>query len=266
MSNILEKYKSIIESYDLKISPVPDSNSLYDAVINVIDLLDNGIIRISEKTDNNWCVNEWIKKAILIYFKLARCTLIDGAFDKMPIKFNSWTENDFLEKEIRVVKGAITRKGVFLNKGVVLMNCLVNIGAYIDKNTMIDSFATVGSCAQIGKNCHISSGAVIGGVLEPISATPVIIEDDCFIGANASIVEGVIIRNGSKIAMGTRIGASTKIIYRETGEIITGVVPEKSIVVPGSYQSKNGLSISCAVILEKNDTNINLEINEILRQ
>lgn len=246
----LELYRKTIESFD----GTHKDHLLEESVIKTIHSLDCGTIRIAEVVDNEWVVNEWIKKAIILFFRIAPSKVGDGFFDKIPLKFNQWSANDFLIHGIRAVPGSIVRSGTFINKNVVIMNSFINIGAYIDSDTMIDSFATVGSCAQIGKKCHIAAGAVIGGVLEPISARPVIIEDHCLIGANASIVEGVIVHSGATVAMGTHIGASTKIIDRDTGNITQGEIPSGVVAVPGSYQTKNNISIQCVVISKKKTT------------
>ncbi|MDR0632820.1 MAG: 2,3,4,5-tetrahydropyridine-2,6-dicarboxylate N-succinyltransferase [Holosporales bacterium] len=234
-----------------------------DCVLSTIRLLNHGECRVCEIDDkaNTWQVNEWLKKAILLFFKYSNCTLTPNAYDKIKLKFEQWEAADFETAKIRVVPGAIVRYGAFIGKEAVLMNCFVNIGAYVGQRTMVDSFATVGSCAQIGANCHLASGSVIGGVLEPVTAAPVVIEDNCLIGANAVVAEGVVVRNGATIAMGTRLGASTKIIDRETKAEFHKEVPEKAVVVPGAYQS-NGLSIACAVIVGYKDRDY---INENLR-
>ena len=256
-----EKLKNLVlDLYDSNDSSLKEFPSFLEEIIS---LLNSGEIRVCEK-ENDWFINDWIKKAIVLYLKYKKSECFEGVYDKVPLKFKDWTEKDFEKAEIRVLPGTIVRTGAFLDKGVVLINCFVNIGARIGQKTMIDSFATVGSCAQIGAKCHISSGCVIGGVLEPINAMPVIIEDDCFIGANSVIAEGVIIRKGSTVAMGTRIGASTKIIERDSGKELKKEIPENALVVPGTYNTSNGLSISCAIIIGYKDTK--LEINENLRR
>ena len=250
-----------------------------DAVIQTLAALDAGQIRICEKKDGAWQVNQWIKKAILLSFRLndnflSKQEAITGNalsyFDKVPLKFANWTDADFRKAGFRAVAGAVVRHSAFIAKNVVLLPSFVNLGAYVDEGTMIDTWATVGSCAQIGKNCHISGGTGIGGVLEPLQANPVIIEDDCFIGARSEIAEGVIVEKGSVISMGVYIGASTKIIDRETGEIFYGRVPAYSVVVPGNIASTKGdknVSLYAAVIVKKVDekTRSKTSVNELLR-
>jgi len=250
-----------------------------DAVNETLALLDSGKIRICEKKETGWQVNQWIKKAILLSFRLndnfltAHDMAHGGAvnyFDKVPLKFSNWSEEDFRKAGFRVIPGAVVRYSAYIAKGAVLLPSFVNLGAYVDEGTMVDTWATVGSCAQIGKNCHISGGAGIGGVLEPLQANPVIIEDDCFIGARSEIAEGVIVEKGSVISMGVYIGASTKIIDRESGEIFYGRVPSYSVVVPGNIASSKGdknLSLYAAVIVKKVDekTRSKTSVNELLR-
>ena len=250
-----------------------------DAVNETLALLDAGKIRICEKQNEIWQVNQWIKKAILLSFRLndnflSKQQAVSGNalsyFDKVPLKFANWTEEDFRNAGFRAVAGAVVRYSAFIAKNVVLLPSFVNLGAYVDEGSMIDTWATVGSCAQIGKNCHISGGAGIGGVLEPLQANPVIIEDDCFIGARSEIAEGVIVEKGSVISMGVYIGASTKIIDRETGEIFYGRVPAYSVVVPGNVASAKGdknLSLYAAIIVKRVDekTRSKTSINELLR-
>lgn len=250
-----------------------------DAVNQTLALLDRGEIRICEKQNGVWQVNQWIKKAILLSFRLNDNFLSKGHsvsgdvstyFDKVPLKFANWSEKDFREAGFRAIPGSVVRYSAFIAKNVVLLPSFVNLGAYVDQGSMIDTWATVGSCAQIGKNCHISGGAGIGGVLEPLQANPVIIEDDCFIGARSEIAEGVIVEKGSVISMGVYIGASTKIIDRETGEIFYGRVPAYSVVVPGNIASSKGnedVSLYAAVIVKKVDekTRSKTSINELLR-
>jgi 2,3,4,5-tetrahydropyridine-2-carboxylate N-succinyltransferase len=234
-----------------------------DCVSFVIGLLDSGVYRICDYDCDRrvWVVNEWLKQAILLYFRYSGCVRTAAAYDKVPQKFETWEGDDFKLAQIRVANGAIVRYGAFLERGVVLMNCFVNIGAYVGADTMVDSFSTIGSCAQIGARCHVAAGSVIGGVLEPVGAKPVIIEDNCLIGANSAIVEGVVVHSGATIAMGTRIGASTKIIDRKTNEEFFGEIPRGAIVVPATYSSSNGLAISCAAIVgysERDWVNSNL--------
>lgn len=248
-----------------------------DAVNETLALLDCGAIRICEKKNNIWQVNQWIKKAILLSFRLNDNFLSKyqsssngdalNHFDKVSLKFSNWSEENFRQAGFRAVAGAVVRHSAFIAKNVVLMPSFVNLGAYVDEGTMVDTWATVGSCAQIGKHCHISGGAGIGGVLEPLQANPVIIEDNCFIGARSEIAEGVIVETGSVISMGVYIGASTKIIDRETGEIFYGRVPAYSVVVPGNIASKNNTSLYAAVIVKKVDekTRSKTSVNELLR-
>ncbi len=247
-----------------------------DAVNQTLADLDAGKIRICEKQNGIWQVNQWIKKAILLSFRLndnflSKSQNVSGDattyFDKVPLKFANWQDEDFRKAGFRAVSGAVVRYSAFIAKNVVLLPSFVNLGAYVDEGTMVDTWATVGSCAQIGKNCHISGGAGIGGVLEPLQANPVIIEDDCFIGARSEIAEGVIVEKGSVISMGVYIGASTKIIDRETGEIFYGRVPAYSVVVPGNVPSKNNTSLYAAVIVKKVDekTRSKTSVNELLR-
>ncbi len=239
----------------------------------IIDDLDKGYIRVCEKTtDGTWLTHEWIKKAILLSFRINKSQVYGSEpkwFDKIPSKFTSFLEDDFKEAGYRIVPGSFIRSGAYIGKNVVVMPSFINIGAYVDSGSTIDSWATIGSCAQIGKNCHISGGVGIGGVLEPLQATPVIIEDDCFVGARSEIVEGVIVEKGSVLSMGVYIGASTKIVYRDSGEIIYGKVPAYSVVVPGTLPSSNPSlpSLYCAVIIKKVDesTRKKTAINELLR-
>ncbi|SIN87066.1 2,3,4,5-tetrahydropyridine-2,6-dicarboxylate N-succinyltransferase [Sulfurivirga caldicuralii] len=244
-----------------------------EAVAEAINLLDSGKLRVAEREGvGQWKVNEWLKKAVLLSFRLEDNHVIEAPdtkyFDKVPSKFADWNEDDFRTAGIRVVPPAMARKGSFIAKGAVLMPSYVNIGAYVDEGTMVDTWATVGSCAQIGKNVHLSGGVGIGGVLEPLQAAPTIIEDNCFIGARSEIVEGVIVEEGSVISMGVYIGQSTRIYDRETGEIHYGRVPAGSVVVSGSLPSRDGsYSLYCAVIVKKVDakTLSKVGINELLR-
>lgn len=255
------------------------SGEIRDAVMETLALLDSGALRICEKKNNIWQVNQWIKKAILLSFRLNDNYLSKYEanygdtltyFDKVPLKFSNWGDSDFRKAGFRALPGAVVRYSAFIAKNVVLLPSFVNLGAYVDEGSMIDTWATVGSCAQIGKNCHISGGAGIGGVLEPLQANPVIIEDDCFIGARSEIAEGVIVEKGAVISMGVYIGASTKIIDRESGEIFYGRVPAYSVVVPGNIASSKGdknISLYAAVIVKKVDekTRSKTSINELLR-
>lgn len=245
------------------------------AVEKALADLDNGAVRIAEKKDGAWVVNQWLKKAVLLSFRLNDMTTIAGGpgnsgwWDKVPSKFEGWDANKFQSAGFRAVPNAIVRHSAYIAKGVVLMPSFVNLGAYVDEGTMIDTWATVGSCAQIGKNCHISGGTGIGGVLEPLQAGPVIIEDNVFIGARSEVAEGVVVEEGSVISMGVFLGASTKIVDRESGEIFMGRVPAYSVVVPGTLPGKTPTSpnLSCAVIVKRVDekTRSKTGVNELLR-
>ncbi|MBB4304675.1 2,3,4,5-tetrahydropyridine-2-carboxylate N-succinyltransferase [Rhodobium orientis] len=250
-----------------------------EAVDTALDLLDKGRIRVAEKKDGDWVVNQWAKKAVLLSFRLYPMEVIKGGpgdaawWDKVPSKFDGWRAMDFENAGFRAVPNCTVRRSAFVAPGVVLMPSFVNLGAYVDEGTMVDTWATVGSCAQIGKNVHLSGGAGIGGVLEPLQAGPTIIEDNCFIGARSEVVEGVIVGEGSVISMGVFIGASTKIVDRETGEVHMGRVPPYSVVVSGSMPGKPfpngdpGPSLYCAVIVKHVDekTRSKTSINELLR-
>lgn len=250
-----------------------------DTVEATLELLDKGAIRVAEKTAEGWTVNQWIKKAVLLSFRLSDMVAISGApggaswWDKVPSKFAGMSPDDFRRAGFRAVPGAVVRRSAYIAPNVVLMPSFVNLGAYVDEGTMVDTWATVGSCAQIGKNCHLSGGAGIGGVLEPLQAGPVIIEDNCFIGARAEVAEGVVVGEGSVLSMGVYLGQSTKIIDRETGEVHMGKVPPYSVVVSGSMPSKTlpgenwGPSLYCAVIVKRVDqkTRAKTSINELLR-
>jgi 2,3,4,5-tetrahydropyridine-2-carboxylate N-succinyltransferase len=256
-----------------------------NAVEEALDLLDRGKARVAEKLPgatgpNSWKVNQWLKKAVLLSFRLADNALIDGGpgqatwWDKVPSKLEAWGENRFKDAGFRAVPGAIVRRSAFIARDVVLMPSFVNLGAYVDEKTMVDTWVTVGSCAQIGKNVHLSGGVGIGGVLEPLQANPTIIEDDCFIGARSEVVEGVIVGEGSVLSMGVFISASTKVIDRSTGQIHIGYVPPYSVVVPGTLPGKPlpdgspGPSLYCAVIVKTVDaqTRAKTAINELLRE
>lgn len=246
--------------------------SLVEAVEEVMAGLDNGKFRVAEKVEGEWQVNQWVKKAVLLYFGLHSNRAIQGGytnfFDKVPLKFDGFAKSNFIDVGARVVPPAVARYGVFIGSNVVLMPSYVNIGAYVDSGTMVDTWATVGSCAQIGKNVHLSGGVGIGGVLEPLQANPTIIEDNCFIGARSEIVEGVIVGEGSVISMGVYIGQSTKILNRETGEISYGYIPPGSVVVSGNLPAQDGShSLYCAVIVKQVDekTRGKVGINELLR-
>ena len=248
-----------------------------NAVEAVLEALDSGQARVAEPDGaGGWRVNQWLKQAVLLSFRLEDSVVTDaaaGAYDKVPLKFADWGENRFKEAGFRAVPGAVVRRSAFIAPGVVLMPSFVNLGAYVDGNTMVDTWTTVGSCAQIGKNCHLSGGVGIGGVLEPLQANPVVIEDDCFIGARSEVAEGVIVERGAVLSMGVFLGASTKIIDRATGEVFVGRVPAYSVVVPGSLPGKPlpdgspGPSLYCAVIVKRVDarTREKTSINELLR-
>lgn len=247
-------------------------SAVVEAVAEVINLLESGKARVAEPHADGWKVNEWLKKAVLLSFRLNDNHIIQGGytryFDKVESKFSHYSGADFENAGVRVVPPAAARRGTYIAKNVVLMPSYTNIGAYIDEGTMVDTWATVGSCAQIGKNVHLSGGVGIGGVLEPLQAAPTIIEDNCFIGARSEIVEGVVVERGSVISMGVYIGQSTKIYNRETGEISYGRVPAGSVVVPGSLPAKDGShSLYCAVIIKQVDekTRAKTGINALLR-
>lgn len=246
------------------------------AVAAVLDLLDRGEARVAERApDGTWMVNEWLKKAVLLFFALNPMETIPGApgknapwYDKMPSKFEGWDEASFKTAGFRAVPSCVVRHSAYIAPGVVLMPSFVNLGAYVGAGTMVDTWATVGSCAQIGEKCHISGGAGIGGVLEPLQAAPVIVEDNCFIGARSEVAEGVIVREGAVLSMGVYLGASTKIVDRHTGEIHQGEVPPYSVVVPGNLPGKEGFpGTYCAVIVKTVDerTRSKTSINELLR-
>jgi 2,3,4,5-tetrahydropyridine-2-carboxylate N-succinyltransferase len=250
-----------------------------DAVEAALNLLDSGQARIAEKAGNDWQVHQWLKKAVLLSFRLNPMRHIPGGadnagwYDKVDSKFRGWSEKDFAAAAFRAVPDCVVRKSAYVAKGVVLMPCFINVGAYVDEGTMIDTWSTVGSCAQVGKNCHISGGVGIGGVLEPLQADPVIIEDNVFIGARSEVAEGVRIEEGAVLSMGVFIGASTKIIDRTSGEIIQGRVPAYSVVIPGTLPGKPlpdgspGPGLACAVIVKRVDerTRSKTSINELLR-
>ena len=260
----------------------PASAKERDLVLGVIDELDAGRFRVAEKLDGAWVMHQWLKKAVLLSFRLADNRVMgpEGGlnmagtsspgpwWDKVPTKFSGWDAERFSSAGFRAVPGCVARKGAFIGKNVVLMPSFVNIGAYVDEGTMVDTWATVGSCAQIGKNVHISGGAGIGGVLEPLQANPTIIEDGCFIGARAEVAEGVIVEEGAVLAMGVFLSGSTKIVDRATGEVYRGRVPAYSVVVPGSLPDpKGGPSLGCAVIVKRVDaqTRAKTGVNELLR-
>ena len=273
--NLNELEKIISESFENKDKINTNSDkSIISAINETIELTDQGKIRVAEKKSGSWKVNQWIKKAILLSFRINKMEILRGPYtswyDKVPGKSVNWKEEDWKNAGYRHVPNGVVRKGSFIAKNAVLMPCFVNLGAYVDEGTMIDTWASVGSCAQVGKNCHVSGGAGIGGVLEPLQAGPVIIEDNCFIGARSEIAEGVLVETGAVISMGVYIGASTKIVDRGTGEISYGKVPAYSVVVPGSLQNKknpDGPSLYCAVIVKKVDekTRSKTSINDLLR-
>jgi len=254
------------------ISPSSVSAEIREAVNESLQLLDSGQRRVAEKVDGQWVVNQWLKKAVLLSFRINDNRVMDGGetrfFDKVEPKFGSYSPEDFRKAGIRVAPPANVRKGAYIASGVILMPSYVNIGAYVDSGTMVDTWATVGSCAQIGKNVHLSGGVGIGGVLEPLQAGPTIIEDNCFIGARSEVVEGVVVEEGSVISMGVYIGQSTKIYNRLTGETTYGRIPAGSVVVSGNLPSKDGShSLYCAVIIKQVDerTRGKVGINELLR-
>jgi 2,3,4,5-tetrahydropyridine-2-carboxylate N-succinyltransferase len=254
------------------ISPSTASQEIVDAVNQAMDLLNTGKARVAEKVAGEWVVHQWLKKAVLLNFRLYNNEVIDGQetkyYDKVPLKFADYTEERFAEEGMRVVPPATVRTGSYIGKNVVLMPSYVNIGAFVDEGTMVDTWATVGSCAQIGKNVHLSGGVGIGGVLEPLQANPTIIEDNCFIGARSEIVEGVVVEEGAVISMGVFIGKSTKIVDRETGEVHYGRVPAGAVVVPGTLPSSTGdCQLYAAIIVKKVDakTRAKVGINALLR-
>lgn len=266
LNELQKRIETIWESY-VTTKAILDA----DIINQAIELLDAGEIFSCQKVDENWQVNEWVKKAILLYFANQKMSVSNDnlAFDKVPLKFQSWSNEDFIRKGIRIVPGATVRKGSYIAPNCVLMPSFVNIGAYIDSGTLIDTWATVGSCARVGKNCHISGGTGIGGVLEPIQASPVVIEDDVFIGARCEIAEGVVVGKGSVLSMGVFIGQSTRIYDRETKEILYGKVPEYSLVVPGNLPSSDGITQTYAAIIVKRvdeKTKDKTQINQLLRE
>ena len=274
MSTHQELQTIIEQAFDNRnsLSPEDASKDIGIAVSQTLSALDAGQLRVAEKIDGEWVVHQWLKKAVLLSFRLYDNKPMAGAFtqyfDKVQSKFAQWSQEDFEAAGVRVVPPASVRSGAFVGKNVVLMPSYVNIGAYIDEGTMVDTWATVGSCAQIGKNVHLSGGVGIGGVLEPLQANPTIIEDNCFIGARSEIVEGVVVEQGAVISMGVYIGQSTKIFDRETGEIHYGRVPAGAVVVPGSLPSKCGThNLYAAIIVKRVDeqTRAKVSINELLR-
>lgn len=271
----MNELKSIIEGAfedRANITPANVSAEIKNAINQSITLLDSGKARVAEKISGEWVIHQWLKKAVLLYFRTHDNAVMDGGFtqyfDKVPLKFQQDNTAELQAAGVRIVPPAVARKGAYIAPNTVLMPSYVNIGAYIDSGTMIDTWATVGSCVQVGKNVHISGGVGLGGVLEPLQANPTIIEDNCFIGARSEIVEGVIVEEGSVISMGVYIGQSTRIYNRETDEILYGRVPAGSVVVPGNLPSKDGkYSLYCAVIVKQVDakTRGKVSINELLR-
>jgi 2,3,4,5-tetrahydropyridine-2-carboxylate N-succinyltransferase len=266
--------QTIEEAWERRQSVGPDDRDVVEAVAAVIERLDAGELRVAEPGADGWAVNQWLKKAVLLSFRLSPMEPIPGGpggapwWDKVPSKFAGWNADRFTAAGFRAVPGAIVRRGAFIAPGSVLMPSFVNIGAYVGEGTMVDTWATVGSCAQIGRNVHISGGTGIGGVLEPLQAGPVVIEDDCFIGARSEVAEGVVVEKGAVLSMGVFLGASTKIVDRATGETFIGRVPAYSVVVPGTLPTKDGgPSLACAVIVKRVDarTRSKTSINELLR-
>ena len=254
------------------ITPANTDPEVRKAVEETLNLVDSGEIRVAEKKGNDWITNEWIKKAVLLSFRMNENEIIDAGvtkyYDKVPTKFSQMSDDEIKKQGARIVPGAMVRHGAYIAPDAILMPSYVNIGGYVDSGTMVDTWVTVGSCAQIGKNVHLSGGVGIGGVLEPLQATPTIIEDNCFIGARSEIVEGVIVEEGAVVSMGVYIGKSTRIYNRETGEITYGRIPAGSVVVSGNLPSKDGkYSLYCAVIVKQVDekTRSKVGINELLR-
>ena len=277
--NATELERRIEELWERREGLSPNTSGDERRVVNdALEALDSGAARVAEQGSRGWRVNQWLKKAVLLSFRLTDSGPMQGpggapVWDKVPMKFAGWGENRFREAGFRAVPGAVVRRSAYIAPGVVLMPSFVNAGAYVDRNTMVDTWATVGSCAQIGKNCHLSGGVGIGGVLEPLQANPVIIEDDCFIGARSEVAEGVVVERGAVLSMGVYLGASTKIIDRATGEVHIGRVPAYSVVVPGSLPGRvlpdgsPGPGLYCAVIVKRVDaqTRAKTSINELLR-
>jgi 2,3,4,5-tetrahydropyridine-2-carboxylate N-succinyltransferase len=279
--SVAELEKTVDAAFDRREEIGPTTKgAVREAVDQALDLLDRGTARVAERAaDGVWKVNQWLKKAVLLSFRLNDMSIIPGGpahaawWDKVPSKFDNWDDKNFRTAGFRAVPGCVVRRSAYIAPGVVLMPSFVNLGAYVDSGTMVDTWATVGSCAQIGKNCHISGGVGIGGVLEPLQAGPVIVEDNCFIGARSEVAEGVIVREGAVLSMGVFIGASTRIVDRETGAVSQGEVPPYSVVVPGSLPGRahgNGRpspNLYCAVIVKRVDekTRAKTSINELLR-
>lgn len=280
-TDVLALKTAIEDAWEARDSLSPTSTgAMRDAIEEALLALDSGSLRVAEKTGNEWVVNEWLKKAVLLGFRIYDMDIVKGGpgdnsnwFDKVPSKFEGWGADEFRSAGFRAVPNCVVRRSAFIAPSVVLMPSFVNLGAYVDEGTMVDTWATVGSCAQIGKNVHISGGAGIGGVLEPLQASPVIIEDNCFIGARSEVAEGVIVGEGAVLSMGVFISASTKIINRETGEVHMGYVPPYSVVVPGTLPGKPlpdgtpGPNLACVVIVKTVDakTRSKTSINDLLR-
>ena len=273
----LKSFEKIInKAWENKSQVSSKSNKKLLKTINqTIELLDSGKIRVAEKKNSSWITNQWVKKAILLSFRVNEMKTSKGPystwFDKIEGKTQKWNKKKLIKAGFRSVPNGVVRKGAFIAKNVILMPSFVNLGAYVDEGTMIDTWASVGSCAQVGKNCHISGGAGIGGVLEPMQANPTIIEDNCFVGARSEVVEGIIVGEGSVLSMGVFIGKSTKIVNRSTGEILFGKIPPYSVIVPGSLPSKNnpdGPALYCVVIIKQVDekTRSKTSINDLLRE
>ncbi len=263
---------TINDGFERRDSLAADETDLRAAMDEALSLLDSGALRVAEKSDGEWQVNQWLKKAVLLSFRLTDNQVVEGShsnyYDKVPLKYAGYDEQQFMESGVRVVPDAIVRRGAFVAPGAILMPSYVNIGAYVDSGTLVDTWVTVGSCAQIGKNVHLSGGVGIGGVLEPVQAGPTIIEDNCFIGARSEVVEGVVIEAGSVISMGVFISQSTRIYNRETKEISYGRVPAGSVVVSGSLPAEDGShSLYCAVIVKQVDekTRAKTSLNDLLR-
>jgi 2,3,4,5-tetrahydropyridine-2-carboxylate N-succinyltransferase len=280
MSDTLMDLQGAIEAaWERRATLTPTSRGAdREAVQETLDLLDSGRLRVASPGPQGWQVHQWLKQAVLLSFRLSANTALAGAggapvFDKVAMKFAGWGEADFADAGLRAVPGAVVRHSAYVGAGVVLMPCFVNVGAHVGAGTMIDTWSTVGSCAQVGANCHISGGVGIGGVLEPLQANPVIIEDDCFIGARSEVAEGVIVERGAVISMGVFLGASTKIIDRATGEVSYGRIPAYAVVVPGTLPGRPladgtpGPGLACAVIVKRVDeqTRSKTSINELLR-
>jgi 2,3,4,5-tetrahydropyridine-2-carboxylate N-succinyltransferase len=268
LKSIIEKNYQIINEISSETIDIRSKT----AVLEVIELLDKGKLRIAEKINKEWIVHEWLKQAILLFFRITKSELIDATyihyFDKIPLKFSHYTQQAFQSEALRIVPSACVRYGSYIGKNTILMPSFVNIGAYIDEASMIDTWATVGSCAQIGKNVHLSGGVGIGGVLEPLQTKPTIIEDNCFVGARSEVVEGVVVEENSVIGMGVFIGSNTPIYNRKTDEVIYGRVPAGSVILAGSLPSKTGhCHLNCAVIIKQidNRTRSKVAINELLR-